>query len=72
MNLYARWLHFCDGIHHRYPLCCVLRFAMSRELTRQAVRRGVCDRQAVYNPWVPCNLLHRADYNPWNDVDGDT
>ena len=51
-----RLRHFLAGIRCGYPLCCVLRFAISDQCT-QAIERGVClHRDGVY---VPCHWLHR-------------
>lgn len=63
---------FLNGVHFRYPLCCVLRFTFSRHDRRggQALVRGVCP---IGNPgsgrqFVPCLVFHRARYTleEWN------
>ncbi len=52
------------GIRCRYPLCCVLRFALGRWRGErsQAVARGIRFDDCGY--YVPCGVFHLFDWRP--------
>jgi hypothetical protein len=55
----ARWIDLRNGLDSGYPLCCVLRFALSR-WANQGARRG------GNHEWVACGVFHRRTRGPWN------
>ena len=57
-------MHLRDGLYFGYPLCCVVRFALSGS-DAQAIARGVVDPHGE-NPWVPCQVFHHGV--PWDEV----
>ena len=56
---HRRLIDLRDGLHYRFPLCCVLRFVLARQWWGQAMRRGVVDPYGP-NPHVPCGVFHRG------------
>lgn len=69
VSLRRRVLDWRAGLRYGYPVCCVLRFALSHG--EQARRRGVCVRGAHAAVWVPCRIFHRPDHSwtDWSRVD---
>ena len=55
MKIRARWHDLREGLHYGYPLCCVLRFALSR-WDAQAARRSRVDDERDF---VICGIVHR-------------
>jgi hypothetical protein len=56
VKIRARWHDLREGLHYGYPLCCVLRFALSR-WAAQAARRSRLDDE---RPYVVCGIFHRS------------
>lgn len=53
-----RWLDFRYGRLSGYPLCCVLRFSLSR-FRFQGARRGFVHNEGKI--YVPCGVFHHTD-----------
>lgn len=67
----AACLDVRDGLHYRFPPCCVLRFALRRLVwpaAPQAIERGVRGRWTG-NPYVPCGFFHHGA--SWRQVEAE-
>lgn len=61
ITLRRRIQWFRHGLDARYPLCCVVRFALHVGDDRQALQRG--RRNTRHDSYVPCLIFHA-----WHDT----
>ncbi|QEM41482.1 hypothetical protein SEA_FORZA_13 [Gordonia phage Forza] len=67
-TLKHRFADFISGYRYGYPLCCVIRYSLSR-YTHQAIRRGGVTRECVVDgevsAYVTCGIFHSG--SPWGE-----
>lgn len=67
-------IYFRHGINYRYPLCCVLRFALSGQRAQGRHRGSRVNRRpgpgnCAESMYVVCGLFHRPDPQFQPDID---